>query len=324
MLIKPFKQLIEDYHRKKEAQEYDGFVEDNNDPKLLGRIRVRTELYDDVESSALPWCYPTPPYFLGNSKNSIMFSVPEIGSQVKVYYPTHDKTTPFYKGMEFNELNKCTFFEEDYPNTYGFKDSRGNFYIVNKAKDITQYQHSSGTNIKIESDGTYTITTPDGSYIYSDCNGNMRMCGTTLTVNMTESINLNAPSINVTGTGNSGEINLSSTTIQEVALDNHTISGNVNNIYSGSDVNIRCNNGNGMTDIVGSLTTSKKIQITTQDLNVLLGNINVLLGNISVTGGNVGVNGGDVTADGISLKGHTHLYQIPKESLGNGDTSVPH
>lgn len=198
MLIKPFKQLIDEYHRNKEAQEYDGYVENNNDPKKLGRVQVRTELYEDVDSSALPWCYPTPSYFLGNSKNSIMFSVPEIGSQVKVYYPTHDKTTPFYKGMEFNEMNKCTFFETDYPNTYGFKDSRGNFYIVNKATDITQYQHSSGTNIKIESDGTYTITTPDGSYIQSDCNGNMRMCGTTLTVNMSESINMNAPTITTT------------------------------------------------------------------------------------------------------------------------------
>ena len=199
MYFKPFKKLIDDFHKKKEAQEYDGFVEDNNDPKKLGRIKVRTELYEDVELDALPWCYPTPSFFLGNSKNSICFSVPEIGSQVKVYYPTKDKTVPFYKGMEFNQKNKCTFFDIDYPNSYGFKDSRGNFYIVDKATDITQYQHSSGTNIKIESDGTYTITTPDGSYIQSDCNGNMRMCGTTLTVNMTESIKMNAPEITTTG-----------------------------------------------------------------------------------------------------------------------------
>lgn len=315
MLIKPFKQLIEEYHRKKETQEYSGFVEDNNDPKKLGRIKVRTELYEDVDFDALPWCYPTPNFFLGNSKNAVCFSVPEIGSQVKVYYPTHDKTAPFYKGMEFNEKNKCTFFDIDYPNTYGFKDSRGNFIIINKATDITQYQHSSGTNIKIESDGTYTITTPDGSYIYSDCNGNMRICGNTLTINMNDSININANTINLTGTDSninstSTGVYINSNIISEVAIGVHTISGSTNNIYSSSNINARCNNGGGTFNIIGYETVSKDVVVT---------------GNETVNGSSgISVPNGDVKASGVSLVNHTHPFNYNAgDNPSQGTTDKP-
>lgn len=163
-LIKPV-QLNADPQINGVDQEYEGIVEDNLDPLMLGRVKVRYAMVEDAEEEDLPWCYPTAPVFLGNSKDSVMFSVPEIGSSVKVYYPTKDRYMPYYKGTSFNGDNMCTFFADDeYPNVYGFKDSVGNFVRVNKKKKTITIQHSSTSNLFIDSDGSITYTLADGSY----------------------------------------------------------------------------------------------------------------------------------------------------------------
>ena len=301
MLIKPFKQLIEEYHRKKEEQEYEGFVEDNNDPLKLGRIRVRTDLYEDIDVEQLPWAYPTPNFFLGNSKNAISWSVPEVGSQVKVYYPTHDKTAPFYKGMEFNELNKCTFFDVDYPNTYGFKDSRGNFWIVNKKTDITQYQHSSGTNIVINKDGEYTITTPESTSSFNvDSLGNVKLKALSLEVDIVKNVKVNATSINETA---SNSINVTATE------DIVSKAANINNIAvteitstapkiveTATTVAITGNTTiTGLVTCVGSLTSTGSITSATS-----------VIGSIVQTSGGIGLG--------------THVHSVESAP---GTTSTP-
>ena len=110
MLIKPYGPIIES-GKPTEDESYVGIVADNEDPKKLGRCRVFCSLYEDIDLEALPWCFPTLETFLGNSPNSIAFSVPEIGSQVRVTFPTHDKYAPYYSGCELNERNKCTYIK---------------------------------------------------------------------------------------------------------------------------------------------------------------------------------------------------------------------
>lgn len=172
MLIKPYGPIIEK-NKPSEDESYIGIVSDNNDPKKLGRVRVFCSLYEDIDLEALPWCFPTLETFLGNSPDSISFSVPEVGSQVRITFPTKDKYAPYYSGCEINERNKCTFFDDDYPNCYGFKDSVGNFVKINKRTGINTYQHKSTMNIEIMDDGTTTLTTPNGQYMMIDANGNV-------------------------------------------------------------------------------------------------------------------------------------------------------
>lgn len=216
MLILPYNKLLTE-EKHKEKIEYIGTVEDNKDPLKLGRVKARTALYDDIPYENLPWIYPTPEFFLGNSQNSISFSVPEIGSQVKVYYPTGDKNAPFYKGAEFNSLNKCTFFDVDYPNSYGWKDSKNNFFIVNKAQETIKFQHSSTTNLFIAKDGSYTVTTAGGAIFSCTTDGNFLMQGKNLTINMSENIAINAGNDMMTTVGNNEFITVGNNSTTSIA-----------------------------------------------------------------------------------------------------------
>ena len=170
MLIKPFGEVFKP-QRPTEDMWYMGNVENNMDPLKLRRLQIRTIVHEDLATEDLPWASPIPTCFLGSSPNSEDFAVPEIGSQVRVFFPTFDQNTPFYMGGETNDFNRCTFFDEDYPNCYGRKDSVGNFIKVNKVKKTIHAQHSSSANVQIDEKGGVTATTPNGSQLRVEPNG---------------------------------------------------------------------------------------------------------------------------------------------------------
>ena len=160
MLIKPFLPLFET--RKKVADmTYLGTVEDNNDPEKLGRVRVRIAPYTDFLTDQLPWACPILGS-CGNSSNAGGLNVPEIGSHVRVEFPSKDLTAPYYRGAELNKLNKVTLFDEDYPNTYGYKDSNGNFYKVNKKTGIIDFRHESSSSMQVTADGSLVVSLRGG------------------------------------------------------------------------------------------------------------------------------------------------------------------
>lgn len=160
MLIKPLTVLFNKV--PPETMSYLGTVEDNNDPEQLGRVRVRIAPYSDFKNvEDLPWASPILGS-CGNSSGSGGVNIPEIGSQVRVEFPSRDLTAPYYKGAELNKYNKVTLFDEDYPNTYGYKDNNGNFYKVNKVKGTADFRHESSTNLHVTSDGSIQITLRGG------------------------------------------------------------------------------------------------------------------------------------------------------------------
>ena len=169
MLIKPLNAFLKE-SVDPSTQSYLGMVEDNNDPEKLGRLRVRISPYMDFETEDLPWVCPTLGSH-GNTSNAGGLNVPEIGSQVRVYFPSHDLTAPYYMGAELNELNRTTFFDDDYPYTYGYKDSMGDFIKVNKARKTVQIQHASTSNIRVSPDGSIQVALAGGaSFTFSSGN----------------------------------------------------------------------------------------------------------------------------------------------------------
>ena len=160
MFIKPVTSL---FKNRPDApyMSYLGTVEDNEDPDKLGRIKVRIEPYTDYSTEDLPWASPTLGAS-GNSASNCGFHIPEKGSQVRVYFPSKDLTAPYYMGAELNEVNRSTFLDDDYPNSYGFRDSKGNFVRVNKAQEKIHMQHSSGTNFKVTDQGDVQLELSKG------------------------------------------------------------------------------------------------------------------------------------------------------------------
>ena len=173
MLIKPLNAFLKE-STDPATQSYLGMVEDNEDPEKLGRLRVRIGLFEDYATEELPWACPTLGTH-GNSSSAGGLNVPEKGSQVRIYFPSHDLTAPYYMGAELNNLNKTTFFDDDYPNTYGYKDSRGNFMKINKARDTVQFQHSSTSNLKIAPDGSMQVALSNGAYFTFDNRNNFEL-----------------------------------------------------------------------------------------------------------------------------------------------------
>lgn len=207
MLIKPFSILFQDQVNT-EAMSYLGLVEDNNDPKKLGRLKVRIAPYSDLETSDLPWAYPK----LGTHGNSVEYgglNVPEIGSQVRVEFPSRDLTAPYYSGAELNETNRTTFFDEDYPNTYGYKDSVGNFVKINKERGTAHFQHFTTTNAQVAPDGSIKVGLSNGAYFTFDNSNNFELNIGTLSLSGTadgsfnveanSDVNINAGKVEIDG-----------------------------------------------------------------------------------------------------------------------------
>lgn len=192
MLIKPFSPLLKE-QPDPATMSYIGNVVDNNDPKKLGRIKVQISVYADLKVEAIPWASPLLASH-GNSEEYGGINIPEVGSQVRVTFPSRDFTAPYYSGAELNEATRTTFFDDDYPHTYGYKDSVGNFVRINKERGTAQFQHSSSTNMQVSPDGSIKVGLAGGAYFIFDNGNNFDMNIGTLDVNGSAdgSLNINA------------------------------------------------------------------------------------------------------------------------------------
>ena len=138
-----------------------GTVLDNDDPKKLGRVKVQITALLEGTSDTLPWVYPVNAFGLGGNNESSSFSVPEIGSELEILFPYDDIYFPFYRGYWQSVLNHQSDFDEDYPDTYGFRDSTGNIFKINKAQNYVDVLHASGLQIHVDAAGNLTMTIPE-------------------------------------------------------------------------------------------------------------------------------------------------------------------
>ena len=240
MLIKPFAPLLKE-QADPTAMSYIGNVVDNNDPKKLGRVKVRIALYSELSERAIPWATPLLASH-GNSQEYGGLNIPEIGSQVRVTFPSKDFTAPYYSGAELNETTRTTFFDDDYPHTYGYKDSVGNFVRINKERGTAQFQHSSTTNMQVAPDGSIKVGLAGGAYFIFD-NGN--------------NFDINIGTLDVSGSAD-GTLNIDANNEVNISTGQMNIKANV---AIDGDLNLK-NGASGSFMAMGNLVTVENGIIT--------------------------------------------------------------
>ena len=138
-----------------------GVVVDNKDPLYKCRIKAIVPGIFEVNGndySGLPWCTPRKDSGLGDGASTEV-SVPEIGSEVEISFPSGNGYFPFYTGKWFNNPVP-DIFKENYPNRNGWVNSKGTHFIIDRQADTVEFKHSSGFLLKLDAKGNFTIKTP--------------------------------------------------------------------------------------------------------------------------------------------------------------------
>lgn len=96
-----------------------GTVIDNNDPLMLGRIKVEVQGIFEGNANSLPWIRrKTDTLFCG--ADCECFDVPEIGSVVEIRW-CYDENTPVYSGAPYSKKHQTSEFTNNYPYESGFR-----------------------------------------------------------------------------------------------------------------------------------------------------------------------------------------------------------
>jgi len=183
-------------------------VRDNNDPEHLQRIRcVIPGIIEGDNVEDLPWIFPQTFSGLGGRKDSSLFIIPEVGSEVVVYWPNHNDIYHcyYYARHPSKVTSPQNPFLEDYPETYGWIDKVVEWLRVNKKSPFVEFFRKDQSWIKLENDGSLHINLPKdliitiGGMLQADVKGQT-------------SLNTAAEKVNVAGATDisTGSIKLSS------------------------------------------------------------------------------------------------------------------
>lgn len=150
---------VHDWFKKNDplAVPLKGTVVDNNDPKKLGRVKVQIPgVLEDSDFTKLPWIYPKNAVGFGGTPDGSDLSVPTIDAELTIEFPYKEVYFGFYTGYQRSETTRQGLFFEDYPFSYGKRDTQNTFFKVNRAKRYAEFRHTSRTRFLIEREGELT------------------------------------------------------------------------------------------------------------------------------------------------------------------------
>lgn len=266
-------------------------VKDNNDPRKLGRVRAEIKDLIQGETTNLPWISPEPQPNQGGSPDLSQFEVPEIGTEITVYFPDpKNQYAPVYKGRRLSEANSSQLFEEDYPNMWGWIDSTLQWLRFNKLKKWFEYFRYVGKElIRLDENGNLLINIPGnlilniGKEVKTNVGGNItQTIGGTVGTNIGGNLNTNVAGltshktngIHMANSGSASAMCGGAVIIQGTEVEVQA-SGNL--MLNGSQILDNCGahvSNNGPGDSQGEI--SNTIQATLQEIQTKIDELTAL------------------------------------------------
>jgi len=161
------------------GQKYlDAVVVDREDPRKLGRVRVRVHSIHSTEipDGVLPWAVPHLPM-----SGIFSLSVPQKGANIKVYFDNDDIYSPVYHGqMPSADFMKSVsdIINENYPDIdVVFRTDDGTYLSQNNKNGTMKLRHSSGSTYVIDADGNVFFSSEDGEQGIMHINGKLVKIG---------------------------------------------------------------------------------------------------------------------------------------------------
>lgn len=140
-------------------QRYDGYmvgyVTENVDPDGVARVKVRIPGVVDPDKGPVPWCLPTKDSPFGQGPDYGVYGSPKIGSPVRVTFQNGDANYPVYENDMYLKAHANPKFKD--PDTWGFKDPKGNELFVNLTTGVWEFTHNAGTTIKHDGQGNMNV-----------------------------------------------------------------------------------------------------------------------------------------------------------------------
>lgn len=133
---------------------FGGRVTSVSDPQGLGRVQV--EIPGLLEEGELPWIgvMRNSPFGIGAGFG--FYGVPQVGSMAIVEFQDGDLNFGVCIGFFVVLADRNPDFSD--PNKWGFADPSGNKLIVDMQAKTWTFTHSSGTEMKINADGSWDVT----------------------------------------------------------------------------------------------------------------------------------------------------------------------
>lgn len=161
---------------------YRGVVLDNADPSQLGRVKIRVfEVFaSSIPTAQLPWAVPAAGLFTGSGSGYGSFVVPEINSQLFVFFEGMDLYQPVYFAEAPSAVNGLPSERTtNYPSRKVYKTKNEITFIIDDLEKEITINHPSGTSVVIDTDGKIILTGGD----ITITGGAVVITGTTVNIN---------------------------------------------------------------------------------------------------------------------------------------------
>jgi hypothetical protein len=214
---------------------YRGVVVSNNDPMSAGRVQIRVfGVYDNIPDDHLPWAQYADS-FMGGTMNVGGFFVPDVASNVWVFFENGDHMTPVYWAGSPSALDFPPIKGSDTPNTRGPSQYPKNRVFATYAGHMIELDDTDGnTRVRIKHQSGTQFVIFDNGDVYEQIVGNVVR---NVSGDVTETINGN---YDQTVLGNKNQL---------VDGDYEAMTGGTRKDYAGGDSKIQ---SLGMMDIRGT------------------------------------------------------------------------